>query len=59
MSEPHAAPHGHPAGPFTPEEVLAFQASDRGAAKVIVLLMTGIFSIGLVLYSAIAWVVAS
>jgi hypothetical protein len=54
MSEPHATPHGTPVAPFTHEEILAFQASDRGAAKVIVLLMTAIFTTGLILYTAIA-----
>ena len=45
--------------PFTPAEVAAFRADDREAAKVIALLVVGIFTIGLVGYLAIACWVAS
>jgi hypothetical protein len=49
--------HSPAAAPFTPEEIAEFQASDRHSAAVIVLLMTGIFTIGLLLYSYIALIV--
>lgn len=55
MSAPHGS--GAPAALFTPQEIAEFQASDRGAGKVIILLMTGIFTVGLLLYSYIAWIV--
>jgi hypothetical protein len=58
-----AAPHhGHayaPAHPdFTPEEWDSFRASDKTAATYIVILMQGIFAIGLVLYLIVLWSVA-
>jgi hypothetical protein len=43
--------------PFPPTMVEAFHADDRGSAAVIVLLMTGIFLLGLFGYLAVAiWV---
>jgi hypothetical protein len=52
----HAAPAK---SPFTPEEIAQFRADDKHAAAVIVLLMTGIFTIGLVLYLGVCYAVAS
>ncbi len=50
-TQPHAphddsARHGH-GEPFTPEEIVFFQAEDRSAAKAIVSLMLGVFTLGL------------
>ncbi|HEY7422816.1 MAG TPA: hypothetical protein VH682_01020 [Gemmataceae bacterium] len=47
---------GQPALHFTPEEWQQFRSSDHGAGKSVVLLMGGIFSIGLALYSIVAYV---
>lgn len=41
---------------FTPEEWQQFRTSDMGAAKSVVLLMGGIFTTGLLLYSAVAYI---
>jgi hypothetical protein len=62
MTEPHSHDHGiqHGATPgamasaFPYEEWLQFQRSDLGSAKVVVGLMAGIFTIGLLLYLSIA-----
>jgi hypothetical protein len=43
-----------PSVPFTEQEILAFQRSDRQAGGTVVLLMTSIFTIGLLLYSFVA-----
>jgi hypothetical protein len=62
------ADHGHhgshasaPTGQtfFPAVEWEAFRAEDRASAAAIAGLMAGIFSIGLILYSVVAWVVAS
>jgi len=53
----HGDPHGHgPAAPlpFTDADWENFYKNDIEAGKMIVLLMGGIFTIGLVLYSIIA-----
>jgi hypothetical protein len=67
MSETHG--HGHsqdvtiPSGPgkpplhFSDTEWQSFRQSDMGAAKSVVLLMGSIFTVGLVLYSIVAYVV--
>ena len=47
---------GKPALHFTEEEWDQFRRSDRGAGKSVVLLMGGIFTIGLALYSIVAYV---
>jgi hypothetical protein len=58
----HGSPVTIPGGPgqaplqFTPEEWEQFRNSDKGAAKSVVVLMGSIFSIGLVLYSIVAYV---
>jgi hypothetical protein len=45
--------------PFTPVDVQAFGADDRGAATAIVCLMAGIFTIGLIGYAFVClWVVS-
>jgi hypothetical protein len=67
MNEPHA--HGHassdvsiPGGPgkpplhFRPDEWEQYRKSDVNAARSVVLLMGGIFTIGLILYSTVAYV---
>lgn len=67
MSESHAhGDHSHditlPAGPgkpplhFTPEEWDQYRVRDQAAARSVVLLMGGIFTIGLLLYSTVAYV---
>jgi hypothetical protein len=56
MSDPHTAAPGTPTSlPFSEAEVEEFHASDIAAGKVIILLMTGIFTTGLVLYAIVAW----
>ena len=56
----HAAHDPHKAvAEFTPEEWAEFHKSDIGAGGAVVVLMGAIFSIGLVLYTVIAFVVAS
>lgn len=50
----------HPSGRptyFTEQEWVDFQKSDRGAGGTVVMLMTGIFIIGLLLYTTIALIV--
>jgi hypothetical protein len=63
MSETHSEhvtpqAHGTAALPFTDEQWQEFHKSDIGAGGAIVVLMTAIFSIGLILYTVIAIVVA-
>jgi hypothetical protein len=55
----HGVRHGAPAGalPFTAEAWLGFQKADRHSGGVVVGLMTAIFTIGLVLYATIAYIV--
>jgi hypothetical protein len=65
MSEPHPAPEtahhepAHTTTPFTEGEWQEFHAEDIHAARAIVCLMAGIFTVGLVLYATVAAVVAS
>ncbi|MHB1425264.1 MAG: hypothetical protein ACYC3I_19010 [Gemmataceae bacterium] len=47
---------GQPPLHFTPEEWQGFRNSDMGAGRSVVLLMGGIFTVGLVLYSVVAYV---
>ncbi len=64
-------PHGHgassqdvsvPGGPgkpplhFTPDEWDQYRRSDVNAGRSVVLLMGGIFTIGLILYSTVAYI---
>lgn len=44
---------------FSDSEWTAFQADDRGSAAVIIGLMTGIFSIGVCIYSIVALTVSA
>jgi hypothetical protein len=54
----HATPsHAPRDNPFTPAQVDWFQNEDRHAAKVIIGLMTSIFTTGLFIYSIVAWYV--
>jgi hypothetical protein len=64
----HADPHQHgshgtaaPTGQtlFPAAEWEAFRVEDRASAAAIAGLMAGIFTIGLILYSVVAWVVGS
>jgi hypothetical protein len=48
-----------PAAPFSDSEWAQLRAEDFAAASAIVILMVSIFSIGVVLYSIVAWAVAS
>jgi hypothetical protein len=57
MSDSHA-PHT-PTANFSDEEWQQLRAEDYAAASAIVILMVSIFSIGVVLYSIVAWTVAS
>jgi hypothetical protein len=64
MTQPH---HNHdvaiPGGPggtalhFSEAEWNQFRASDYAAGRAVVLLMAGIFSIGLLLYATIDWLI--
>jgi hypothetical protein len=45
------------APPFPPEEWQQFRNSDVGACKAVVLLMGSIFTIGLILYSTIDYLI--
>jgi hypothetical protein len=58
MSEPHS--HSAPAAavPFTDSQLHAFHEDDKHAGGAVIVLMTAIFSIGLVLYSVIAVIVS-
>ena len=59
---PQHAAHGHASAGqtlFPPAEWEAFRVEDRGSAAAIAGLMACIFTIGLVLYSVVAWIVAS
>jgi hypothetical protein len=53
------AGHGHPTHVilFTPAQVDWFQNEDRHAAKVIIGLMTAIFTTGVFIYAIVAWYV--
>jgi hypothetical protein len=53
------APHGAPALPFTEADWAEFHKSDKGAGGAVVVLMGAIFTIGLLLYSTIAYLVWS
>jgi len=54
-------PRGHAHGghasalAFTDSEIAYFHGQDLYAAKVVVSLMVGIFSVGVVLYTIVAW----
>ena len=64
--EPHVH-HGHPAAhhhapavtPFGEAELQRLHHEDLGAATAVVSLMVGIFLVGVVLYSIVAWVVST
>jgi hypothetical protein len=45
--------------PFSPAEVASFHAEDRKAAAGIIGLMVGIFLLGIALYLAVCFIVAS
>jgi hypothetical protein len=57
MSE--SAHHAPAACPFTETDIDHFHTEDRAAGKAVVSLMVGIFLVGVVLYSIVAWAVAS
>jgi hypothetical protein len=67
ITTPGGAGHSHditiPGGPggtplhFTPEQWQQFRDSDVGAARTVVLLMGCIFTVGLILYSTIDWLI--
>jgi hypothetical protein len=58
-SSSHVTGQGAGTGPFSPADVEAFGADDRGAATAIVGLMAGIFTIGLIGYALVCLWVAS
>ena len=62
-SDHHDEPHGHGAAaaalPFSEAELKEFQKDDRHAGGAVIVLMAAIFSIGLILYVTVAWVVAA
>jgi hypothetical protein len=56
----HGGHHSHAeASAFNAAEIASFQADDYSAGKAVVLLMLGIFSTGVVLYSVVAYSVIS
>lgn len=57
MSDPHG--HSTPSLPFTDADLAEFRSSDVGAGAAVVLLMSAIFTIGLILYTIVAFTVAS
>ena len=57
MSDPHG--HSTPSLPFTDDDLAEFRSSDVGAGAAVVLLMSAIFTIGLILYTIVALTVAS
>lgn len=62
MADAHKAAHGAiPNGQnhFSDAEWQAYRADDLDAARHIIYLMAGIFSLGIVLYSVICYIVAS
>ena len=56
---PMHAGHGHrdhaASAPFTDAEIEHFHKEDLAAGTAVVCLMVGIFSIGVVLYTIVAW----
>ena len=55
-SSSDAPDHGAPAAsPFSPETVAGFRKDDSRAAAAIVLLMCGIFTVGLFLYLGVCY----
>jgi hypothetical protein len=61
--EPGAAGGHSPAGGsqavFSPGDIVKLQTEDRQAARNIVVLLTGVFITGLILYTVIAFIVSS
>jgi hypothetical protein len=58
MTDAHAAHTSSSSPDFTEAEWHEFHTSDKAAGAAVILLMTSIFSIGLVLYATIAIIVA-
>ncbi len=54
----HHAPE-HAPDPFTDRQWEQLRQEDFAAARAVVLLMVGIFSLGVVIYSVVAWSVMS
>lgn len=59
-SHTHDQPHGHGEhhAPFSEQQMKEFQKDDTFAGGAVVVLMSAIFSIGLILYTAILIVVS-
>jgi hypothetical protein len=57
--EPHHHESAAAASPFSDADWAAFQAEDFAAGKAVVILMLAIFSLGVLLYSVVAYFVAS
>jgi hypothetical protein len=53
------AEHGTPAHPFSDAEWQSFRQSDMAAGRNIIILMTGIFVIGVILYAIIDLICAA
>jgi hypothetical protein len=54
--DPHApAEHGTATAPFSETELHTLHSEDVASGKAIVVLMAGIFIVGLVLYTFVAW----
>jgi hypothetical protein len=58
MSDMHDHGSGSPC-PFNDAEMAQFQEADKSAARMVIMLMTGIFLIGLCLYLFVAYSVAT
>ncbi len=60
MTDTHAIPstngQEHSATPFSEAQLQEFHRNDRDAAAVLVLLMAGIFLVGVALYTVVAFV---
>ena len=57
MADPYTIPPTPASPPFPPETVEAFHTDDKRAAAAIVLLMCGIFTLGLFLYLGVCYTI--
>ena len=55
----HDTHHAPAASPFNDADVQQFHTEDLAAGKAVVSLMVGIFVVGVVLYSIVAWAVTT
>lgn len=46
-------------GLYSHQQIDAFQSEDRAAGRAVILLMSGVFSLGLIMASAVCWFVVN